>query len=533
MDNKIVSFYYTAKPISFEKVNENFTKMRCYVFALGKNRNLSHIGMDAATKSLPSLANIPIVAHLKRKDDGGYYVGGHDRELVITNDEILLNDLTVPFGLVPETYNAEFIEIKESDGSLKTYLVCDIYLWTGRYGEIMNAVYSEDLYFNQSMEIDVKDYEPLKEDTNYADIKSFEFSALCLLGKSDDPTYHTEPCFPSAHVEPIKYSLENEQLKSEFSLMMSQLKELAFSINKESCKEGGMSMQEKLELLQKYGLTVESIDFEIEDLTIEQLQEKIDEFVSNGENGEGDTGETGNDETKLFSATYREKRDAISKALTPIYVRNTEGDIVEETSYWLQDFDDTFAFVEKDHYTLNTYDYVNGRFAYSFDDSNMTVTITGEFEEVVLVRMTKEEKAKLDADKSQLEKSFADLQEEFESYKKTYKTEESEVEELKKFKENRLAGERKDALDNIFSNFDEKLKDNEEYEALKAGVGDMSIDEVSEKCYAILGKKEFKIKFNFNNENKPVKIPIKPPTKGEDPYNGLFEKYGIYPKEQN
>ena len=67
MQNKTLSFSYVAKPISYEKINDKFTRMKCYVLALGKNRNFSHISKEAVDSALPSLALVPVVAHLQRK----------------------------------------------------------------------------------------------------------------------------------------------------------------------------------------------------------------------------------------------------------------------------------------------------------------------------------------------------------------------------------------------------------------------------------------------------------------------------------
>lgn len=97
----------------------------------------------------------------------------------------------------------------------------------------MEAIYSDDFYFNQSMEINVSEFRPYEEDSNYTELTDFTYSALCLLGKADDKTSpeHTEPCFVESKVIPVQYSLEKE----EFSKIMGELKnELAFYFNKDN-----------------------------------------------------------------------------------------------------------------------------------------------------------------------------------------------------------------------------------------------------------------------------------------------------------
>ena len=213
-----------AKPLSFEKLNSQLTKCRCYVLASGRNANYSDITIDAIKNSIPTIYNMPVVANLKMKDDGsGWCVGAHDAEVIWSSDgDIAIRDLTVPFGVVPENCKPTFEDILEPDGITKnTYLAVDMLLWTGRYN-IMDAAYSDDIYFNQSCEILIDNgYE---DKDGYYVIQSYNFSALCLLNKSSDPQYNRLPCFPSARVEPIKYSLNEDSFRKNFALLMQEIK---------------------------------------------------------------------------------------------------------------------------------------------------------------------------------------------------------------------------------------------------------------------------------------------------------------------
>lgn len=546
---KKISYFYTAKPISYEKINDEFTKMRCYVLATGKNANFSNIGKDAVEKALPSLFNIPVVGHLKQKDDGSFYIGGHDRQLVIENDSIYMNDLTVPFGVVPETSITEYVNVTESDGSTAEYLVCDIILWTGRYGEIMDAAYSDDIYFGQSMEIIPEDVVPFIDDKNYQDIKSFQFSALCLLGKSDNADYHTEPCFPSACVKPVTYQVDEGKFTTEFSIMMSKIEALYSSSENITTEKGGELMDEKLKLLQEHGLTAEEINFEFEDLSIEEMQEKITEFINSRENTDEanvepeakateeteDTAETFSDEAKVisFSATYNQKREALNNALSPIIITDESGNTVSETYFWVCDFDDEFVYVEKSEYTNGGSNYSNGRFSYTFDDVELVATLGETYEELVLTWLTKEESQRIQSEKSSLEDRVSALESELNSYTENHSTENSEVEELRAFKKDRLASDRKDSVDAIFSAFDEKLNGIEEYDNLKENYGDLPIQEIEDKCYAMVGKKDFKFSAVTKKPIDVVKIPIASPKNEDEPYDGLFGKFGKHSNKKD
>ncbi len=51
--------------------------------------------------------------------------------------------------------------------------------------------------------------------------------------------------------------------------------------------------------------------------------------------------------TQSFSATYRQKREALSNALDSEIVKDGAGNVVSETYYWVDDFDDSYVFVER------------------------------------------------------------------------------------------------------------------------------------------------------------------------------------------
>ena len=210
-----------AKPLLFEKLNAQLTKCRCYVVASGRNANHSDITLGAIQGALPTLYNMPVVAHLKKKEGGGWCVGAHDMEIAVSGDwgDLEARDLTVPFGVVPENCRPE-IEAARDGGRGAFYLAVDILLWTGRYN-IMDAAYSDDVYFNQSMEIVVEGGH--FDGDGYYVIDAFAFSALCLLGKSADPKYDHKPCFPSCRVERAPYALRGGQFEREFAELMREV----------------------------------------------------------------------------------------------------------------------------------------------------------------------------------------------------------------------------------------------------------------------------------------------------------------------
>lgn len=610
---KPISLDYKLKPISYEKINSEFAKMRCLVMALGKNRNYSYFGKEAVDAATPTIFNIPVVAHLKRRDDGGWYVGSHDRQIVIDDDGITVNDLTLPFGIVPESCNPTYEDITETDGTVVTYLAVDIIIWEKRYPNIMQAKSQTDpdIYFGQSMEISANAYKDLDSDRNYTDITAFNFSALCLLGHDlENPEYHTEPCFTSSKVVP-EYSL-GDKFKSEFSAMIKEFEKLVDLENKKTfkidsfyidsekarvivqhadeifkklgfecyewCVDGkeyevtgtinkkinveasknwgcdiydkdtitinsldieqfntasinissaelllkskndsiqnfslkitketeGDKLNEKLELVSKYSIKVEDLDFNIEDLTLEELEIKLKEF---------------SESKQTFSATFNQKRDALRNA---IYVMSAGNN---DIYYYLMDFDNLYAFVEKDSWDeVGGFSETHWRIGYTFDEANITAAVSGDWEEIFLMYLTAAEKATLEAEKN----AFTQITADFESYKASHTTDNSIVDELVTFKNDVIKASRKSSEDEVFEKFDKSLANNLDYETLKTNCGKYEITELEDKCFSILGKTTANFAINTQKKKTLIKIPVANATPNEtknDLYDKFFEEY--------
>ena len=298
MDKKHTSLKFKAKVTPIEKINDEFTLCKCYVQGVGKNRNFSYMSKENIQRCLPTLSYAPVVGHLIDKLDedgnptGEKYMGGHDYYI---DDDWNLKSACVPYGVV-KADSFEFETVKEYEDEIETeYLTAEVILWTGRYPELMEAIYSDDFYFNESMEISVSEYRPYEEDSNYTELTDFTYSALCLLGKADDKTSpeHTEPCFVESKVIPVQYSLEKE----EFSKVMGELKnELAFYFNKDKIdgKEDEVVENEKEEVIE----TVEEVNEESTEEVVENTTEETpDAEVNEDTNTESENEEVKEDET--------------------------------------------------------------------------------------------------------------------------------------------------------------------------------------------------------------------------------------------
>ena len=542
MNHKYKQITFNAKVHPIETINPEFTLTKVYVQGIGKNRNFSYMSKENVEKhSKQSLGYCPVVGHIieaTNPETGEIhkYMGGHDYAI---NENWEIVSLTVPYGVVVndsfgfETINEYGVDVE--------YLTAHAILWTGRYPELNECIYSDEFFFNQSMEIVPTQYRPLENDSNYMEIIEWTYSALCLLGKADDKNSpeHTEPCFISSSVLPVEFSKNN--FVSEFEELKAQL---AFCLECNDAK-GGTKLDEKMAILEKFNKTVEDLDFSIEEMSVEELSQKMEELFSEPTITEEPTVETEPvveepveiteptideepvvEETEpvveSFSATYRQKRDAIDEALAPVIVRDGNDNIIEETYFWVRDFDDTYVYVCKDHWYVGGYDSDDGRFTYTFDDTNITATITGEFEKMYQVWLTAEEKAQIDSERANFEaltEQFNTLQAEFDAYKENYSTENTVVEELSTYKATTEANK-------VFAKYASYIGETKEFAELQENFANYSVTELEKECIYIRGLYAETIEnkepvadslvFSVVNEEKEVK-----------PYGGIFEKYLI------
>lgn len=220
----------TAKFSNFEVINSEFTRCRCNVMYTGRNRNYSDITEKALNNFIQrkGYANVPVVAHLIKNEDGTYRVGGHDEKLIISDDGFEIVNECVPYGVIPEDCNPSMDWITEKSGEKRQYFSVDIILWTHRY-PIMEAAYGQDVYFNQSMELTFSKYYYDEADNRYIVVDDFNMSALCLLnladGKDGDKNPNIEPCFESSRVK--KFALNETEFKKNYDLLLDNLRKIS------------------------------------------------------------------------------------------------------------------------------------------------------------------------------------------------------------------------------------------------------------------------------------------------------------------
>lgn len=222
MENKeLKNIDTTAKFSNFQVLNPDFVRCKCNVMYTGRNRNYTDITDEALAKFIErkGYANIPVIGHIKPNKEGKQIMGSHDRKIEISNDGIKeINECTA-YGVVPLDANPRMEKIVDEHGIEKDYFTLDLVLWTHYFPELMETAYSDEVYFNQSMEITLLDFHMDKE---YTVIDDFSMQALCLLGKYDNSDNST-PCFEDSRVK--RFSVDEGEFKQNFELMLEKLKQ--------------------------------------------------------------------------------------------------------------------------------------------------------------------------------------------------------------------------------------------------------------------------------------------------------------------
>lgn len=445
------------------EINSEFTLCKCYVMAIGKNSNMSHFSKDVVNAHLNTLEYCPVVAHLLKDENGSYRLGGHDFTI---DNEFNLVPLTVPFGVVKaDSFGYETIEEYGTDVE---YLTASVILWTGRYPELKEAIYDENTWFNQSMEVNADQYRPLECDSNYIDILDFEFSALCLLNKSDDRNKNVAPCFINSKVQPYTFE-SNESFKNSINEMRKAIAE-CFE------KEG-----KSLDNAEKTKNTNETEPV-AKTFTISQYQ-----------------------------LTANEKRNKISDAVSKMNVVTDSSD----TWYWLDDYDDNYVYLEKNVYNYENDNHIRqvGRCSYNISEDG-NVAITSEFEEMRVMWLTINEAKNI------------------EEARDNYSLVKAENAELLSYKAQFEAMNRKKAEDEVFAKYDRCIGKMAEYAELKSKASNYSIEELNKSCLILMGQfalannvKETDAKHMPETLRFSVDTSINANNR-DNPYGDVFSKYG-------
>lgn len=514
------------------------------------NRNGSHISEENMTTAMPSLKYRPVLAYIHELEDGTKDFYAHNMEIVENTDgESEIHYLESPVGC----FTAEDPWLEYDEESDKTYvmayaLIPEDYTETADIIRRKNGTkVSCELVINE-LSYNAKE--------KYLDITDFYFNGVTLLGKDEEGNDIGEGMLGAradiddfCHKEPVfNYQDKLVDVLNKLDITLS-------NFNNNSIQKGGDAKMSKFEeLLEKYGKTIEDIEFEYEEMEDEELEAKFAELFD-GEGGEagGDAGDAGEssdagdadageaeseaepvaeaeaessesedepaaqsdeedesaesdgedddddaDEVEVDDAS--KKRKKIEYELSHDDIRCALYDLLNASSeesywYWIAEvYDNSFIY---ENYSDNARYY---RQKYSREGDN--IAFDGEPVEVFSEWLTQEEIDALSALKA-------------------------DYEELKSFKEKYDADEVKAAKDAIFESAEyAEIKETEEFKALIADADKYSVDDLRVKADLVFAA-AMKEKMNFEvaepKKNRSVSVNLNEKQDKKKPYGRLFK----------
>lgn len=263
---------YLSLPVNFSKIDyaniqdSRFTPTRIEVAHVGRNHNGSVFTKERLMQMAQTLANVPIMGYIQKKEDNTSDFKGHEEILVIDDNGMRFEYLGRAYGVISENHNARFETKLCDDGIEREFLVCDGLLWN-RFEEA-KKIFDRDFSKSQSMELDPDTYKGHFEDDGYF---YFDYAAcigVCVLGEG------IQPAMQNATIS--KYSTSD--LQNQINEMM---KELKYSLSYISPEEGGTPlMTDEVKVEEKVDEVIEEITEPINEPVIEEVVKEITEEVT-------------------------------------------------------------------------------------------------------------------------------------------------------------------------------------------------------------------------------------------------------------
>ena len=491
--DKNMKIEFSSAITNLTNKNSSFDSGSLRIAYTGKNRNNSFISKEAFEHAIPSIFGVPVVANYIREIDE---IGSHDGEIVDKNGELEYVNITQPVGFVPPQAKYWW-ETIDDDGEIHQYLNTEVILWKRQ--EAYTKI-KENTVTKHSMEITVNDGE-MKDD--YYEIRDFEFTAFCLLGTA-------EPCFESSAL----FTFNKQEMQAQFDEMLKEFK-LAFSSDPAK-KEGDNQMKKLQELLAKYQVAEDDLEFDVENMLDEELEAKFEEIYGIHDNEpkneetedfNNDNDIDSNDDSEDGSDNNNEDFELNSHIVEGLRcalgAETIEEDDYTYRRYWFVDFDKELNEV----YYEDAIDWNLYGAPYSFN---------GDVAAIDFENAKRKKYAIVDFIEGNNQTAFAcgELISIIRSQART------KYDELAAKYNAIIDAQNKEEIDALFTRFEDKVGDSAEFKNLQTEFAQYTIEELEERLFALVGRKQFK---HTPKNNKSLKAPVVRDDAEYKPYGDVFD----------
>ena len=511
---------------TFESDNhtrDGFLDVKLKSCHIGKNRNQSAISEKTMKKHMNSFKGRPILGSIYKTDTGEFEFRSHDVEFTEDGMEYIEQ----PVGVISELKDPYLEYDKDND---KTYLMVEGHIFED-YSHAAEILQRRKTC-KCSVELAVEEMS-YNADEDYLSIDAFSFRGVTILGFEQDGVTEIQEGMEGSRITIDSFSAENNSM---FSInyqdkLIETLEKLnatlsSFNtINITNQEEVSEEMSHFDELLEKYGVELEAIDFEYEGLSDEELDATFEERF--GESSEESTEEHAEEEVE----------EAFEEELTETEEVDTEEEFEEEEesndNFSLEDVCISFRISHEDiRYGLqNLLNNMNGYSHYFVVDSvydkyfYYVDWMTPSMDAFKQNFKTRKDVLSFDGDAEPVYRDFVTQaeREELEKMRKNYAS-------LKEFKDNYDAAELKAKKDAIFEREEfDVLTDNEAFSELKNNMENFTVEEIESKAKQIfadyvISKGQFAMNKSERKESKKVSFNFSEKEEKTQAYAGLFEE---------
>ena len=276
---------------SFAEVeNPNLLKVKLLIQHDGANKNGTKFSIDNIRKAESTLRNIPILAYIKRDENGeAQDFDQHNmiQKVVETNDgyDLVTTYLERPIGVIPTETEITYEELNG-----RTYLCATGYVWKRYANEGFDILMQSDQK-GTSMEIEIHEGRKDKEDGLY-DIINYSFLGVTCLGDDVESGMYDTTITKYAASKSYKRELEDiykeiftlENGKEE--IMSEEIKETVEVIETAEIKEEVVVEEQPIvvedqPIIEEVEEVVEDKEETIEDKIVEEIptETKVEEVV--------------------------------------------------------------------------------------------------------------------------------------------------------------------------------------------------------------------------------------------------------------
>ena len=514
---------------SSDNSRDGFLDVKLKSCHIDKNRNGSGITEEVMNKHKASFKGRPILASIIKTDTGEYEFHSHD---ITVDEDGNWEYVEQPVGVISELKEPYLEYDAEND---KTYLMVEGHIFEdySKAAEILQR--RKTCRCSVEIAVDEMSY---NANEDYLSIDKFSFRGVTILGYEQDGETEILEGMEGSRITIDNFSEENNSMFSAScqEKLIETLEKLnntlsKFAINNANQEEVSNEMGHFEELLEKYGVELDAIDFEFEGMSDEELDAIFEEKFGVSEEVEEPTEEVVEEEFEEGSVEELTEEGTQEEESTE-EDEESEDNTSESEEFELNDIEIVFKISHEDvrygiqnllnamngdahyyvaHSVYDGYFYYedwmsNDAFKQNYKMRKDVISFSGDPVPVFREFVTQEEK------------------DELESMRKNYAM-------LKEFKDNYDAAELKANKDAIFGREEfEVLGENENFIELKNNMDNFSVEEIESKVKQIfadhvISNGQFALnKGEVENKTKKIGFNFKEKSKKAQAYAGLFDE---------